>query len=246
MTAIRRLSWIVGACMNVLFGAAPALAQSTDIASAVRAVRGAVARALTERDRAGLDTLVSATFRLTHTDGGLDDRATWLAKAAAGRLGIQLGSLRVLEETIDSLGSDGAIRTLVGWIRRPTGPDITETWLRGVELYGRIDGRWRLTYMQSTLIFDGRVFDTLPDLGLVGDYRLPGGRWSVLVRADSVGLHARLPNGTQARLIRLTNSRYHIGRGLLLEVLRTDGGAVRELRGMLRDSLIWTASPTRP
>jgi uncharacterized protein DUF4440 len=179
----------------------PALDPAT--ARAIDRVTDQFERALAQRDRATLETLLATPFTWVHaSDGRTETRAVWLAAAAQGTA--LTGQRTTRTEHGPLLTAYGRPEpTVVVRIARVQLVDSArarESWLRQTLVLVRgEDQSWRIASGQGTLMYEGPRLDRSLEARYVGTYALPDGRLLVL-RWEDGGLFATLPNGATAQI----------------------------------------------
>ena len=123
---------------------------SDEISSAVFAGEQRRCAAMLANDAVELDAVLDPRLAFHHSNGGVDDKAAYLVKMAAGR--IEYVSIDWSENSVVALGDDAALLT---------GRMLTVVRVEGVEKrldnrvlegWANTGGAWRLVAFQSTPI----------------------------------------------------------------------------------------------
>jgi ketosteroid isomerase-like protein len=119
-----------------------------DLAAAVRAAEQKRSAAMLANDAAALDALLDARLQFCHSTGNVDDKASYIAKLANGRL--QYTAIQWQDEVVTALGPDAAI--ISGRMHMDVRVEGTDKSLnnRVVTVWSRAEGQWRLVAFQST------------------------------------------------------------------------------------------------
>jgi len=117
----------------------------------VRQLAESVDAALQAHGGAALESVIADGFEFLHSTGRIEDRSSFIRRAAAG----QLASQRTPSERLERryrVFSDTAIGTTLTAVRLP-GADTGEPMrIYTRDVYARIDGRWRWASSQSTTV----------------------------------------------------------------------------------------------
>jgi ketosteroid isomerase-like protein len=119
-----------------------------DLAAAVRAAERKRAAAMLANDTAALDALLDARLQFCHSTGNVDDKASYMAKLATGRL--HYTAIQWQDDVVTALGPDAAI--IRGRMHMDVRVEGTDKHLnnRVITVWSRTEGEWRLVAFQST------------------------------------------------------------------------------------------------
>ncbi len=113
----------------------------------VRALIGSIDGALAKHDRAALENATAPEFALLHSTGKIEKRESFVERAGKGELVSQRIPWERVEDQLRVFGECTAVRTTRIVAHPPGKPDVS---IRTVDVYARIDGRWRWVSEQST------------------------------------------------------------------------------------------------
>lgn len=113
----------------------------------VRALIESIQGALAKHDRAALESATAPEFALLHSTGKLEPRASFLDRAGKGELLSQRIPWERLEDQLRLFGDCTAVRTTRIVAHPPGKPELS---IRSIDVYAKIDGRWRWVSEQST------------------------------------------------------------------------------------------------
>lgn len=115
---------------------------------------GKLDRATAGKDSILLERSVSRGFiRIHGTNGGLEERSSWINGLLKGSQSSQEVEEVVFEKTMKYPSATAAIEQSV--VRRRTVKDGREIWLRSSSVYAKVRSEWMLAQMQATLMHDG-------------------------------------------------------------------------------------------
>jgi ketosteroid isomerase-like protein len=198
------------------FAAEPA---PRDAPSDVAAFEERLARALDQRDRATLETLIADPFTWVHaSDGRVDTREVWLANAAKGMALTGQRTVRTEHGASIEFYGEPAPHTAVriSRVSLVDAPNHRESWLRQTHLLVRgADGAWRLALGQGVLMYEGPPIDLALHQRYVGTYVISPDRKLVLSWEEGA-LFATLPSGAKSQIFLASPTE---------EATRTTGGA---------------------
>ena len=119
-----------------------------DLTNTIRAAEQRRCAAMLAGDNVELDAILDPRLHFAHANGGIDDKAAYLAKMAAGRI-VYLG-IAWSEEKVTRLADDVAM--LTGRMKTDVQVDGTDKVLlnRVIGVWAQTDGTWRLIGFQST------------------------------------------------------------------------------------------------
>ena len=169
----------------------------------IRAFKQELIDAHKRRDRAALERMIADGFIFIHSTGNWETRQEYIENAAAGALTSQGTDLEFegLDLELRSYEGHTAMVSSRGIIRDRS--QNTENRLRGVDVYAKIDGRWRWVLHQSTRLASrpkGATIDPRILESCVGQYEIGAGR-TFTVRKEGDGLKAQTTGRATGELI---------------------------------------------
>ena len=118
----------------------------------VVAFAASVDAALRAKDKPALERLIGAGFEFVHSTGRLEERGSYIQRAADGQLAVQRNPGEILSTHVSVFGST-AIRTTRTAVRmEPNDPTAPPTQVYTRDVYLKSDGAWRWISAQSTLV----------------------------------------------------------------------------------------------
>ncbi len=123
-----------------------------DVTAEILAAEQRRCAAMCANDPAGLDAILDERLHFSHATGVVDDKPTFLAKMAAGR--IQYAGIAWSEEKVTELASDAAL--LTGRMNTDVRVEGQAKVLRNrvITVWSKADGAWRMVAFQSTPLKD--------------------------------------------------------------------------------------------
>jgi len=107
--------------------------------------------AVTQRDTASLEGMIGDGFEFVHSTGRVEDRASYIRRAAGGQLASQGNAGEILEDRL-SIHHAVAIRTTLTSVKLPTDASGTATQIYTRYVYEKAGARWRWISAQSTVV----------------------------------------------------------------------------------------------
>lgn len=136
--------------------AIPVLAGSIHSAGSTDSAREAVLRveqewqdALVNSDTAALDRIYAESMIYTHSNGSVDDKASYIAKIKSGESSYK--SMTRDDIKVQIFG-DAAIVTCHWKVSSVSGTTVNNTNARYLHFYTRLKGKWRMVAHQATRI----------------------------------------------------------------------------------------------
>ena len=122
------------------------------------------------KDRNKLEQLMADGFTMIHSDGFVESKAEWIAKAAKGEHTFQRANRQTVETQLQFFGENNAVRTRYSLLQLKS--ENQDIWLRARYLYLKQNGQWKMISSQSTLMSLGPAAN--PDLydSYVGVYEI--------------------------------------------------------------------------
>jgi hypothetical protein len=112
-----------------------------------------VGAALQAKDRALLESSIADGFEFVHSTGRVEDRASFIDRAAAGQLASQRTPGDRLERRVRVFNGDTALETILTAVKLPQSPaDAPPTRVYTRHVYIRSAGRWSWISAQSTVV----------------------------------------------------------------------------------------------
>lgn len=158
----------------------------------IRALRSELIEAHKSRDRAALERMIADGFIFIHSTSNWETRQEYIDNAAAGALSSQRRELEFEGLDVELRAYEGHTAMVSSrGIIRDRGQN-TENRLRGVDVYAKIDGRWRWLLHQSTRLaprpkgatIDPRIYEAY-----VGRYEISASRTFTVLK-EGEGLKA--------------------------------------------------------